>query len=459
MRPIPITALLTALLLATTACSTTANNENGPTSADDSAENSAEAVDNDAVPQETETDAPGQIIKSALERDSTPDLSDATRDKLSADNSEFAFNLMETIRAGDEGNIFFSPHSISIALAMAYAGADGATKEQLQQALNFTLPPEELHPAFNSLDQELASRSEKNLPQEAGDPPTLNIVNAIWGQQDYPFAPDYLDTLALNYGAGLQAVDFKANPDQIRKNINQWVEDQTNERIKDLLAEGTVDESTRLVLTNAIYFLAGWQTPFSEYATKDETFYLPGGEEVETPLMDVTDYFQFYTDDSTNAVLLPYVGQELSFIALQPADADDFTTWEEQLDQDQLAAIIDGLSRANGRVVLPRFESGGDYELIPLFASLGWTDLSNLDAMTEGNLIERLEISEIVHKSFIKLDEEGTEAAAATAIGVRTTSLPMVEYELRFDRPFYYVIYDHPTDTILFLGRMMDPTE
>lgn len=458
MRPIPITALLTALLLATTACSTTANNENGPTSADDSAENSAEAVDNDAVPQETETDAPGQIIKSALERDSTPDLSDATRDKLSADNSEFAFNLMETIRAGDEGNIFFSPHSISIALAMAYAGADGATKEQLQQALNFTLPPEELHPAFNSLDQELASRSEKNLPQEAGDPPTLNIVNAIWGQQDYPFAPDYLDLLARNYGAGLQGVDFKTNSEEIRQDINQWVEDQTNERIQNLLAEGTVDSSTRLILTNAIYFLAGWQTPFPEPATSDQPFTLLSGDQVEAPLMGVTDNFQFYTDDSTNAVSLAYVGGDLSFIALQPAESDDFSAWESALDHETLANIVDGLSSAHGRVELPRFKSQGDYQLMQLFASLGWTDFTNLDAMRQDGA-EPLEISEIVHKSFIDLDEEGTEAAAATAIGVRTTSLPMVEYELRFDRPFYYVIYDHPTDTILFLGRMMDPTE
>lgn len=426
------TALLFALSLPIAAC--------GPTSEE----------------QDPDENAPGELIQSELARETSPDVDQGTIDTLTSDNRSFAFDLMEQIRSEDGGNIFLSPHSISIALGMAYPGAAGETKTQLADVLNFSLDEDELHRAFNSLDLELKKRNNPALDEEeGGDPPTLHIVNSIWGQKGYPFASDFLDTLAVNYGAGIRGVDFLENPDAVRKNINQWVEDQTNERIKDLLPEGSIDSSTKLVLTNAIYFLAGWHTPFSENATKDEPFYLVDGSSTDVPLMRETADYQFFQDDETNAVALPYVGKELSLIALQPAEADDFDDWEASLSQERFDAIVQELRTAQGTVVFPRFEVEGEYDLKALFELMGWTNFGDLRAMREDNAAG-LEITAILHKSFISLDEEGTEAAAATAVVVGEMA-SQVEFDLRFDRPFYYVIYDHPTDSILFIGRLMNP--
>lgn len=406
--------------------------------------------------QTPDKNAPGELIQSELTREISPDVDQGTLEQLTEDNRAFAFDLMEQIRSKEDGNIFLSPHSISIALGMTYPGTAGETKTQLADVLNFTLAEEKLHRAFNRLDLELEKRNHVTLNDyEEGTPPTLNIVNATWGQQDYPFASDFLDTLAVNYGAGVRTVDFSSDSEAVRQQINQWVEDQTNERIKDLLPENSISSSTRLVLTNAIYFLAGWQIPFPENATKDEPFYLLDGTSVDVPLMRETGDYSYFNDDETNAVSLPYVGRDLSLIALQPADADDFEAWEAALSQEYFDFVVEQLQASHGLLVFPRFEVEGQYDIKALFEQMGWSNFGDLRAMHQDQQAG-LEISAILHKSFISLDEKGTEAAAATAVAV-DESLPQVEFELRFDRPFYYVIYDHPTDSILFLGRLLEP--
>ena len=404
-----------------------------------------------------EGDSPGEVLQSSVERDLSPEVDEGTRAQLGDENRDFAFDMLHQIAESGEDNIFFSPHSISIALAMTYAGASGGTHEELGNTLRFGLDEDQLHPAFNALDLELATRGDVDV--ENGDPPQLNVVNATWGQQGFPFSEDYLDTLALNYGAGLRAVDFVDDHDAVRERINAWVEDQTEDRIKDLLPPGSIEPSTVLVLTNAIYFLAGWEKEFSESATTDKPFARLDGTEVDAPLMEQEDSFPHFIDDDTHAISLPYVGGDMSFIALKPADADGFDEWESELDRERFDEIVGGLTNGEGTVGLPSFRFEGDYDLKALFEEMGWTNFVELARMLEDES-GGLEITDILHKSFIDLDEEGTEAAAATAVVVGETSAPppLEGFEMHFDRTFYYAIYDHPTDTILFLGRVDDPT-
>ncbi len=405
-----------------------------------------------------DTEGPGDLLRSSLERDANPDVDADTRARLSADNRAFAFDLLHQIRADEPGeNIFYSPHSISIALAMAYGGASGGTYDEMGEVLRFTLDEDDLHRAFNALDLDLATRGDVDV--EEGDPPTLRVLNATWGQYDYPFSDSYLDKLAVNYGAGLRAVDFISEPEENRLRINEWVEEKTEGRIEDLLPEEAIDSLTRLVLTNAIYFLAGWEYPFDEDVTDDRPFTLADGTTIDAPIMRQNEVFGFYQGDQTRAASLPYVGGDLSFIALKPADPADFDTWADGLDQAHFDAVIDGLSNSQGTVSLPKFELEGDYDLKGLFESMGWTNYHELAGMVEEGFHDELEISAILHKSFISLDEEGTEAAAATAVIIRDGSAPQDPIAMAFDRPFIYAIYDHPTDSILFLGEMVDPTQ
>ncbi len=401
-------------------------------------------------------DSPGEALQSSLERDQSPSVSEEAKAQLSADNRDFAFDLLHQILDDeDTTNVFYSPHSISIALAMTYAGATGATHEQMGQTLRFMLDEEELHPAFNALDLDLDTRSDVDV--EDGDPPVLNVVNATWGQYDFPFLDDYLDTLAVHYGAGLRGVDFIGDAEQVRQRINQWVEDQTEERIKDLLPEGSVNSGTSLVLTNAIYFLAGWHHEFSESATVEQPFSRRDGTEVTVDMMHQNENFRYHLGDDTHAISLPYVGRDLSFIALKPADADSYDDWEANLDADAFDEVVANLQSGIGDVALPSFRFEGDYPLKALFQQMGWTNMHELGRLADGG---GLEITDILHTSFIDLDEEGTEAAAATAVIIGEGSAPATDdFDLRFDRTFAYAIYDHPTDTILFMGRVDDPTQ
>lgn len=404
---------------------------------------------------EEEADS-GEEVLSSLVRDTSPEVSKAELDRLTAGNRAFAFDLLRRIREGEPGeNSFYSPHSISLALAMAYAGASGNTREQLAEVLRFALDDEDLHRAFNALALDLDTRGDAEV--EDGDPPLVRIVNAAWGQKGYPFSDGYLDILGRNYGSGVRAVDFEGDPEGNRLRINRWVEEQTEDRIEDLLPDGSIDGRTRLVLTNAIYFLAGWQHAFNENATSDQPFTLADGTQVEVPLMRHNETFAFYEGDDTRAASLPYVGGDLSFIALKPSAPDEFETWIGGLDEERFSQVVGGLSRRSGTVGLPKFELKADYDLKLLFSDMGWTDYTQLDRMVAEGAPDDLEISDILHKSFIAVDEQGTEAAAATAVAIRLVAAPEDPVVMDFDRPFVYVIYDHPTDTMLFVGTMMNP--
>ncbi len=397
-------------------------------------------------------DPPGQTMASPLDRDMNPDVDEATRAQLSADNGEFAFALFHQTREtmGESHNTFFSPHSISIALAMTYAGASGQTYEQMGEVLRFRLVEEELHPAFNALDLDLGTRGEADVD----NPPVLRVVNHNWAQEGEEFFDDFLEVLAVHYGAGLQMVDFRESPDAVRQEINGFISEMTQGRINELLGPGTVSSNTRLVLTNAIYFLADWHFSFDESDTSTRPFFRADGESVDVDMMRNRANYGFFVDERTHAAVLDYAGRDLAFVAMKPANAAELDDWLEDLDAAHFHHVVSETGRERGTVRLPRFQIDGDYDVKGLFAAMGWTVFNELDRMSS----LMLSIAEIIHKSFILVDEEGTEAAAATGVViVEDNDAPEPGISMTFNRPFVYAIYDKPTETILFLGALMDP--
>ena len=396
--------------------------------------------------------------RSAKQRATEPDVPDADTAALVGGSQAFAFDLYRAL-SQQEGNLFCSPYSISLALAMAYAGARGGTEQEMADTLHFTLPENRLHPAFNGLDLELASRGEgAEGKDEAGF--RLNIVNAIWGQEDYAFLEEFLDVLAENYGAGLRLLDFREASEAARVTINDWVAEQTEGRIEDLIPQGGIDATTRLVLTNAIYFNAAWQEPFGESATRDEPFYLLDGEAVSVPMMHQTQEFGYTAGDGYQAVELHYDGWELSMVIVLP-DEGAFESFEELLNADMVNLAVERLERRELVLAIPKFEFDSDFSLSEALQTLGmptaFSSAADFSGMTGGR---DLFISDVIHKAFVSVDEEGTEAAAATAVVMAELAAPVEEEEplkVTIDRPFVFLIRDIETGTVLFIGRVLNP--
>ncbi len=396
----------------------------------------------------------GEVLQSGEERVTSPDVPTTDLDLLVEGNSNFTFDLYQALR-DEDGNLFYSPYSISLALAMTYAGARGETEQQMAEALSFLLEQEDLHPAFNSLDILLAQRGEGAEGKDE-DGFRLNIVNAIWGQKDYTFLDEFLDVLAENYGAGLRLVDFISETEKSRVTINDWVSEQTEGRIEDLIPRGVLDVMTRLVLTNAIYFNAAWEYPFEEDATYDGLFNLLDGSEVTVPLMTQTESFKYTEGNGYQAVELPYDGNELSMVILLPEEGQ-FEAFEGSLDADLVSDIIEELESKEVFLTMPKFEFESEFGLKPALAAMGmpvaFTEEADFSGMTG---VRDLYIAEVIHKAFVSVDEAGTEAAAATAVIMKLTAMPEV-VEMTLDHPFIFLIRDIETGTILFVGRVMNP--
>jgi serpin B len=400
--------------------------------------------------------AGGDVIQSEEPRDTTPQVSASDLNALVEGNSAFAFNLYQQLKS-EEGNLFYSPYSISLALAMTYAGARGETESQMADALNFILPQDRLHPAFNALALELDSRGQGAQGKD-GEGFRLNIVNAIWGQKDYQFLANFLDVLAVNYGAGLRVLDFIGAPEESRLTINDWVADQTEDRIKDLIPPGLINSLTRLVLTNAIYFNAKWQHTFEEAMTEDGLFHLLDGSQLTVPMMRQTESFKYAEGDGYQAVELLYDGGELSMVILLP-DSGQFEAFEDSLSAETVTGIIENLEYQQVDLTMPKFEFDSSFSLQEALSALGmpiaFSGSADFSGMT-GN--RELFISDVVHKAFVSVDEAGTEAAAATAVVVGETAMPPAPVTMTIDRPFIFLIRDIETGTILFVGRTLDPS-
>jgi len=400
--------------------------------------------------------AAGFLMSDKL-RITSPDVSTNEQALQVEGNSTFAFELYQALREKD-GNLFYSPHSISLALAMTYAGARGETAQEIADTLQFYLSQDKLHPAFNWLDIELAKRGE-GAEGKDDEGFRLNIVNAIWGQRDYSFLPAFLDVLAENYGAGLRILDFIKEAEKSRVTINEWVSDQTEGRIEDLIPQGAINELTRLVLTNAIYFNAAWEYPFDEDMTTDGPFYLLDGGQITTPMMKQTELFGYAEGEGYQTVELRYDGGELSMVILLP-ESGQFEAFEKALQAQRVSDIIKGLQYAQVILTMPQFEYDSDFSLKDALAGMGmpvaFTENADFSGMT-GN--RELLISDVIHKAFVSVDEAGTEAAAATGVIVGVTSAPVKPpVEVTIDRPFVFLIRDIETGTILFIGRVLNPS-
>jgi serpin B len=401
--------------------------------------------------------AGGGLLKPDKDRISSPGVLTDEQALLVEGNSAFAFELYQALK-GEEGNLFCSPYSISLALAMTYAGARGETAQQMADTLQFLLDQERLHPAFNWLDAELASRGEGAAGND-GEGFRLNIVNAIWGQKDYEFLADFLDVLAGNYSAGLRILDFITETEKSRLTINDWVSDQTEGRIKDLIPQGEIDEWTVLVLTNAVYFNAAWEYPFDEDITADGPFYLLDGGQVIVPMMKQTESFGYTEGGGYQAVELLYDGGELSMVILLP-EAGQFEAFEEGLQAQQVDAIIKNLQNTRVTLTMPKFEFDSEFKLNDKLADMGmpiaFSGAADFSGMT--GTPDLLYISEVIHKAFVSVDEAGTEAAAATAVIMeRSAIIPEPPVKVTLDRPFIFLIRDIETGSVLFVGRVMNP--
>ena len=415
--------------------------------------------DGDTPPGDDPSPSPGEVVRSEKKRETSPVVPVGDLAELVAGNSAFAFDLYQEVRDQD-GNIFYSPHSISLALAMTYAGAREGTERQMAETLRFTLPQDRLHPAFNALDLELAGRGEGGSGAD-GEGFRLNIVNRIWGGVGYSFLSEFLDVLAQDYGAGLSLLDFINAPEESRVTINDWVSDQTEGRIEDLIPPGSITPLTRLVLTNAIYFNAAWSEPFVEAATRDQPFYLLDGSQVAVPMMSQETSLGYAAGDGYQAVELPYEGNELSMVIFLP-DASRFEEFDAALEAAHVGVILEELNYRVIDLSMPRFTFEWEVSLAGVLSAMGMPiafDPLNADfsGMTD---VEQLFISGVIHKAFVAVDEEGTEAAAATAVVVGTTSAePEPELVVTIDRPFVLLIRDIETGAILFVGRVVDPSQ
>ncbi len=380
-----------------------------------------------------------------------PDVNEEDLRELASGNSCFAFDLYRVL-GGDEGNIFFSPYSISAALAMTYAGAEGATETEMAHVLNFSLPENRLHPSFNLLDHRLTASAEEDSTF------SLHIVNTLWGQTGYTFLPEFLGVLAANYGAGITLLDFSDNAELCREIINEWVMEQTEGKIADLIPRDLLSSATKLVLTNAIYFNAQWLFQFDEMGTHDRSFNLIDGEQVTVPIMSQTEHFSITMGDGYMAVELPYSNRRTSMLIIVP-DEDHFFEVEDRLGNDLISEITDNLRDENLYLSMPRFETVSAFQLEDALSDMGMESAFDMSADFSGmDGTLSLYIASVIHKAFVSVDENGTEAAAATAVIMQKVNGES-SVEFIVDRPFIYLIRDRGTGTILFIGRVLNPLE
>jgi len=345
--------------------------------------------------------------------------------------------------------MFFSPYSISAALAMTYAGARGETQRQMSRVLHFTLPGERLHAAF--------AESGKKMKVTADE---LSIANALWGQKDYKFLDEFLDTNRKYYGAGLKEVDFAGDSEGARQEINAWVEKETKDKIKDLIGKGVLDGLTRLVLTNAIYFKADWDIQFDKENTRQEPFAVTRLKEVQAEMMNQKGRFNYARNDDVQLLELAYKDENLSMIVVLPNKRFGLEEVEKQFNLETVTEWMGQMRKREVVVYMPKFKMTTGFELSDYLCKMGmpdafsarWADFSGMTRARE------LFISKVIHQAFVAVDEQGTEAAAATAVVMKLRAAPSKPEVFRADHPFMFIIRDNKTRSILFVGRVGDPT-
>jgi serpin B len=367
---------------------------------------------------------------------------------MAQSNNTFAFNLYQRVK-GQDGNLIFSPYSITQALGMLYLGAGGTTQQQIAETLAL--------PAPEDIDFIELSSVMNAPPAYEGVTFQLNVANSLWAQQGYGLHPDYVDSLSEYYGVQLAEVDYSA-PDQTAQIINQWVSDQTQDKINDLVDPATLDPLTRLILVNAIYLNAGWAMMFDENGTEDAPFTLLDGTQVAVPMMHQYNQFSYVGTETYQVAQLGYQQNNFAMIVILP-DQGQFEAVEAMLSNEFFESLRSQLfSSYNLKVALPRFKYDTSLDLARTLSDMGMPAAFSPDADFSGIADEGLFVNAVTHKAYISVNEKGTEAAAATEIGMGGGGPPNEPIIFNADRPFIYVIYEYRTGAILFIGRVVDPS-
>ncbi len=371
------------------------------------------------------------------------------RSELVRGNTAFALALYRQLTSERE-NLVFSPFSISASLAMTYAGATGKTADEIAEVLRFTLPEERLHNAFHDL---LAALEDEQQDVE------LALANALWGQQGYGFCEVFVELVRTRYGAGLREVDYTTDPEAARVAINAWVAEITRDRIAELLSPNALDELTRLVLVNAIYFQGDWVLPFDPERTTPADFHLQEGENVKVPMMAREGWFPYAQFEELQVLEMLYEGEELSMAVFLPRRGMTLAGLEAQLTAENVTRWLAALDAQPVMVHLPKFTVRSGFSLVETLKAMGMSlafgpqaDFSGMDGRSD------LVIDDVIHQALVEVDEQGAEAAAATAVVMAERSaLAPSPVEFRADRPFMYLLRDRATGSILFMGRVTDP--
>ena len=370
-----------------------------------------------------------------------------------AGNTALALDLYQRER-DRSGNLFFSPYSISSALAMTTAGARGSTEQEMAKALHFSLPQPELAAGFAQLAERFRQIAESKHA-------SLTVANSLWCEKRYAFNPAFLELNRKYYGAEVRSLDFAGEPEAARGAINAWIARQTQDKIRDLLQPPQISKFTTLVLCNAIYFKGSWVTKFDPKATTPAPFFLTRDQHVDVPMMSAS--FKVRSHETENAVLfaLPYAGDDLAMIVILPNEVDGLGAVEKRLTAGDLQSWFTALDRADeakAQVALPKFKLNCRIGLADDLKALGMPRAFTAAADFSGiSPAKDLFISDVVHQAFVDVNEEGTEAAAATAVVMtrsRAHDQPLI---LQADHPFLFLIRERRTGTILFLGRVTDP--
>jgi len=368
------------------------------------------------------------------------------------DNNIFALELYKKLSRNKTENIAVSPMSISIALAMTYTGSRGKTKKQIENILHFDKLKSKVHPAFSKLMEEL-------LLKEDGNGQSLLFANHIWGQKGYAFLPEFTNILNKYYHSGFETVDFVHKTEKARERINQWVAIKTKKKIKELIGIQDLTSLTRLVLTNAIYFKGKWASQFKKEETKNMLFYLTDRKTIQVPMMYQEGVFPFsdFWDERLKVIELPYMGDALSMILFLPESPKELKRFEQELTVQKMKKLIASLRKKKVMIYLPRFHLNRKYYLKERLSKMGMSDAFSDRADFSGMTGSKdLKISKVIHQVDINVNEEGTKAAAATAVVVTLKAMEKTSV-FNANHPFVFVILNKHTGSILFMGRVVKP--
>lgn len=393
---------------------------------------------------------------------SLPTSSTAQVQPLVAGNTAFALNIYAQLGT-NSGNIFFSPYSISTCMAMIYTGARGNTEAQMSRVLGFGTNQQQFASTFGQLQNALLSDQQTNAIE-------LNMANALWTQLGFPFLPAFLQTATNQYQANVNQADFITNPEAVRQSINTWVAQETQDKIQDILAPKSITAATRLVLANAIYFKGAWTYTFDETNTSIQPFYLSSTSEVQVPLMHqpfvdvgnkMSPMFRYVQNPDFQALELPYGSNQISMLLLLPTRIDGLGDLEQKLTPSFLSNVLAQMPLQQVEIFLPRFTNESSFNLGSTLSQMGMpdafaqgvADFSGMDAMHD------LFLSFVIHKAWVQVEETGTEAAAATVGGASTSGRIPPPPPFRADHPFVFFIRDTQTGSLLFMGRLTNPSQ